>query len=110
MHNRCELKIGMRVRLSALGLKRSPKTDAQAGVIISMKLNFANHPRSVGRATGAYCAPSELYRTRVVGPTRDVLRTTHVGPSQVRGGVEGRQFGESVIAKLRGRNPPGHLP
>jgi hypothetical protein len=37
MHNRCELKIGMRVRLSALGLKRSPKTDAQAGVIISMK-------------------------------------------------------------------------
>ena len=58
MHNRCELKIGMRVRLSALGLKRSPKTDAQAGVIVTMR-NFANHPRSVGQAT----VPIALHRS-----------------------------------------------
>jgi hypothetical protein len=37
MHDRCDgLKIGMRVRLSALGLKRSPKTDTHKGVIVGV--------------------------------------------------------------------------
>ena len=37
LHDRSDTKSWMQVRLSALGLKRSPKTDAQAGVIVIMK-------------------------------------------------------------------------
>ena len=40
------------------------------------------------------------------GPTRDVVRTTHVGPSQNAAGSRGANLAESLIAKLRGRNPP----
>lgn len=31
------LKIGLRVRLTPLGLQRSPKTDTQTGVIVGVK-------------------------------------------------------------------------
>ncbi|MDB5576106.1 MAG: hypothetical protein JWR80_1282 [Bradyrhizobium sp.] len=38
MHDRCDgLKIGMRVRLSVIGLMRSPKTDTHTGVIVGMR-------------------------------------------------------------------------
>jgi len=42
------------------------------------------------------------------GPTRDAVRTTHVGLSQNAAGLRGANLAESLIAKLRGRNPPAH--
>lgn len=42
------------------------------------------------------------------GPTRNVVRTTHVGLSQNAAGLRGANLAESLIVKLRGRNPPTH--